>query len=597
MKRIATLGVLALLGVASRASALVQTGPVYAGAAGTPVSGATCNPSPALSATSGPSTLANQTVVCSAINQTGVTNLYYGLRHDSRILGDTETGLASPISNTAARWLFSSVGAGPCPGAACTITYTGTTQVTNNNLTAPGSGPVRTVTTKLILSLTAVTGGTGSIVAAGGNPADSPTNGDTRDLFKITGTSFTVQVQVQASDSDFPTAGPSSITVFNASHGQGPTTTKISADISQVDLGFYYSTCGDGILDSPAEACDDGSAFNGTSGSCCNANCTAKLDGTNCTGAASDCASTTGTCASAVCSRALANGTPCTSDNNPCTVDRCNGVSILCQHPAGNSGAACPDDGNFCTQDVCDGLNTVCQHPAAIAGTLCRAATDLCDLTEICTGTSTSCPNDAVKTAGTVCSVTAGSSDLNCRVCDGVNKPCTATLAGGGTSCRVSGGACDLPESCTVTNANCPADAKRPSSYICNASTGGCDPAEFCTGSTNTCPTNVISPNGTVCRASQGVCDVAETCDGTSTACPADAVNTNTATVCRAFVPGGCDIAAETCDGVNPTCPADTVRPVNTVCRASVGTCDVAEVCDGTHNTCPFNVVLPVGTS
>jgi len=38
---------------------------------------------------------------------------------------------------------FASAGAGPCPGVNCTLTYTGTTSVTNNNIFAPAS---RTVT-------------------------------------------------------------------------------------------------------------------------------------------------------------------------------------------------------------------------------------------------------------------------------------------------------------------------------------------------------------------------------------------------------------------------------------------------------------------
>jgi hypothetical protein len=69
------------------------------------------------------------------------------------------------------------------------------------------------------------------------------------------------------------------------------------------------------------------------------------------------------------------SGTPCTSDGNPCTVDECDGVSKLCQHPAGNVGA------------------------------VCRAGTpgQVCDVTELCDGVNTACPPDDVEPAGTPC--------------------------------------------------------------------------------------------------------------------------------------------------------------------------------------------------
>src|SRR5205807_1670201 len=117
-------------------------------------------------------------------------------------------------------------------------------------------------------------------------------------------------------------------------------------------------------------------------------------------------------------------GTECTDDGNVCTVDRCDGTSNSCQHLAGNAGvqcrasagecdlaesctgasAACPadtkapagtectDDGNVCTVDRCDGTSNSCQHPAGNAGVQCRASSGAaCDAPDFCTGTSTSC--------------------------------------------------------------------------------------------------------------------------------------------------------------------------------------------------------------
>src|SRR5207253_1679310 len=67
------------------------------------------------------------------------------------------------------------------------------------------------------------------------------------------------------------------------------------------------------------------------------------------------------------------------------------------------AGTACTADANPCTLDQCDGSTNTCTHPAGNAGTLCRAAAEECDLAESSTGTTTSCPTDAFKTNGTAC--------------------------------------------------------------------------------------------------------------------------------------------------------------------------------------------------
>src|SRR5262245_18670454 len=85
--------------------------------------------------------------------------------------------------------------------------------------------------------------------------------------------------------------------------------------------------CGDGVLDS-GEQCDEGVA-NGTSGSCCNADCTFRSGGEICRPAADSCDA----------------------------VEQCSGAD-----------GACPAD------DV---------EPSGVA---CRAAADVCDTAESCDG-------------------------------------------------------------------------------------------------------------------------------------------------------------------------------------------------------------------
>jgi len=146
--------------------------------------------------------------------------------------------------------------------------------------------------------------------------------------------------------------------------------------------------------------------------------------------------------------------------------------------------------------DVPTVLNGTCAYngKAAPAGTICRLATDICDVSETCDGTSTACPLDKFVAATEVC--------------------------------RAKAGDCDEAELCTGTSAACPADKLLAKSAGCRpAVLGGCDVAEYCDGSHAVCPVDTFAPATTQCRASSdgNVCDPAEFCTGTSNACPADA--------------------------------------------------------------------------
>ena len=91
-----------------------------------------------------------------------------------------------------------------------------------------------------------------------------------------------------------------------------------------------------------------------------------------------------------------------------------------------------------------------------------------------------------------------------------------------GTLCRAAGDVCDVAESCTGTAAPCPTDGFAAAGTVCRPSAGLCDVAESCTGTAATCPTDDFVAAGTVCRPSTGACDVAETCGGGAATCPTD---------------------------------------------------------------------------
>src|SRR5207244_2163983 len=195
-----------------------------------------------------------------------------------------------------------------------------------------------------------------------------------------------------------------------------------------------------------------------------------------------------------------------------------------------------------------------------------------CDIAENCSGTSPSCPTDAVKAVGTAC--TDDGNPCTTDLCNGtVGSPaCVHNAGNAGTVCRASAGICDAAETCTGTNAACPPDAVQPSTIICRAAAGECDLAESCTGSSAVCPSDAKKSAGTACPDDGNPCTT-DTCDGTNVTCQHPAGNAGA--TCRASA-GVCDVA-ETCTGTSTTCPADGLAPSTAQCRSSAGECAPAE--------------------
>ena len=266
------------------------------------------------------------------------------------------------------------------------------------------------------------------------------------------------------------------------------------------------------------------------------------------------------------------NNPPCSIDGdcndtnaiiNPGMPEICtDGVDNDCDNSTGsldadlNTGIDCNDldcnASNFVCS-TCTGLSTFTYNSSS---DVCRAAGGVCDGSETCTGSSSTCPTDVFNSSATVC--------------------------------RSAAGTCDVNETCTGSTADCPADAK--SSAECRASAGDCDVAESCDGSSDDCPADAFS--SAVCRASAGLCDLIETCDGASVDCPVDAFAAAD-TSCRASA-GDCD-TAEVCAGATADCPSDSKSVA--VCRVATGECDVAETCDGASDDCPVDAYQSTSTS
>src|SRR5439155_828425 len=214
------------------------------------------------------------------------------------------------------------------------------------------------------------------------------------------------------------------------------------------------------------------------------------------------------------------SSTVCRAAAGACDLaERCAGNSSDCPADAKQAtGTACTDDGNPCTTDACAGTSATCQHTACNPGALCRAAANECDLPESCTGSSSSCPTDLVRTAGTAC--TDDGNVCTAEVCNGtVGAPaCVHNPGNAGTVCRAAAGACDVAETCTGSSSSCPPDLFQPSSTVCRAAAGACDLAERCSGNSSDCPADAKQATGTACTDDGNPCTT-DACDGTSVTC------------------------------------------------------------------------------
>jgi hypothetical protein len=167
---------------------------------------------------------------------------------------------------------------------------------------------------------------------------------------------------------------------------------------------------------------------------------------------------------------------------------------------------------------------------------------------------------------------------------------CTSscTFASAATTCRDSGGACDIAETCSGNSATCPADLLANSGTTCRGANGACDIAETCDGTSPTCGSDTFVSSSTSCRSATSICDAEEFCSGSGPNCPGDSFADST-TECRGSG-GECDIV-ENCTGSAAACPTDEVKGSDVVCREIItgidSACDIEESCDGTDPACP----------
>ena len=219
--------------------------------------------------------------------------------------------------------------------------------------------------------------------------------------------------------------------------------------------------------------------------------------------------------------------------------------------------------------------------PAA-STTVCRAAADVCDVAETCTGTSRGLPGGRLR---------AGDHGLppgGWRVRRGGDLhghlaacPADAFVARRRSAARR--GRLRRGRDLHRDSAACPADGFAPPTTVCRASVGVCDVAETCTGATATCPPTVLAVPTTVCRGRPGCATWRR---------PARALRRRARRTAATADDGlsrrgrrlrrGGDLHRTSVD-----CPPDGFLPVDDHLPPAVGACDLAETCTGAGTACP----------
>jgi hypothetical protein len=217
--RVATIGILVLLGATASASATVITGgPTYF-----PPSGGRCE-----SFVNGEAKAAGGATWTCIVNPANYAAIYIGIKNDNVPFGTTPIGEAMRQSNQPSGleiFAWSSEGGNQ-------ITYTGQTSVFN-----AVTGTSTTAFTRLRLTFS----GAGAIADDADTQALSNPNGAVHSLWRIQSSTFTVNAQIEASDSSFGPWTPA-LDYFGTPfiHGKN-TRAGIDRDVSHVDLGFYYA--------------------------------------------------------------------------------------------------------------------------------------------------------------------------------------------------------------------------------------------------------------------------------------------------------------------------------------------------------------------
>ncbi len=353
--------------------------------------------------------------------------------------------------------------------------------------------------------------------------------------------------------------------------------TSCGDNIDDVCYSGTCEVCGDNVR-GHYEDCDNGNS------SGCSTNCTVD-SGWSCTG---DIGSPS------VCTDNCVPGNSCTdTDNNECTQATCDSGHSCSQAAAASAGTSCTDDGEWCTYDECNGAGT-CAHSSLVAdGTPCPTVVDGFCYNGVCQDTC----GDGSTQAWEDCDLGGATNGTAGACCTA-----TCTFVTMNTECRAADGICDVAEVCTGASATCPSDAVASNSSVCRTSVSECDSAEYCDGSTKTCPSESYSYNGNACTTDSNECTTDVCSDNScthpsvidNTSCSTNDGNECTASLCESGTCSNVNVPDQTACGdyVNDYCYTGTCEVCGDGVRGHYEDCD-----NGNSSGCSTNCQVDSGWS
>ncbi len=191
------------------------------------------------------------------------------------------------------------------------------------------------------------------------------------------------------------------------------------------------------------------------------------------------------------------------------------------------TGEACDEGSGNGTSEFC--CSATCSLKAA--GTICRAAIGECDYTEVCSGSTGSCPNDVFAQSTVECRAAAPSCDL-AEFCPGNGPACPSDASmPDGSSCT-DGLFCNGADTCSA--GSCSVHAGN----ACDGPDGDANCSESCNEAADSC--TLADPNGSSCNDGD-LCTVGDTCNVLGQCATGAPISCDS--------PGQCEIGPGTCNG------------------------------------------------
>jgi hypothetical protein len=182
----------------------------------------------------------------------------------------------------------------------------------------------------------------------------------------------------------------------------------------------------------------------------------------------------------------------CTIGGTQCTGKGFCQDTLITQNKA--NGTACGDQSSGACKDPNTCQEGVCTTGFKSSTTPCGDAAGQCETGASCTGDSVTCPAKGFKSATTPCVGTSNGGVCDGDDSCNASGVCVDVFKGTETTCRISGGCCDPPEVCSGTSSTCPDDVLFGPETTCRPSdTSKCDAPEVCDGVNATCPADACA--------------------------------------------------------------------------------------------------------